>query len=214
VTLQRSRRRSVLTGIPLLFWAVFLASASVTQANPVTYRFVDYPADQADAGGLGIWHVSGAIVTDGTLGSLTSGNHITGGYMTVSGPYGQDTFSGGSIVTQAMDVYATTSALWEPSGGSVQFSGFDASGYEGDLYYENGLNGSIPQYMGQSNVLPGGVAWVSIDPSDLSPSGQGGAWLIASTQAVPEPTVLSLFGTALPGLAGFLFARRRRGGKK
>ena len=68
--LNRSHRRSALVAAHLLFAAVLLASVSNASGQNRTYNIVDYPANETDANGA-TDTLSGTIITDGKLGTLT-----------------------------------------------------------------------------------------------------------------------------------------------
>ena len=73
---------------------VLVAFVSTARASNLVYEIVDYPVNQIDQSS-GTDTVSGTIVTDGSLGSITVAD-IVGGSLTLSGSGGS--FSAASIV--------------------------------------------------------------------------------------------------------------------
>ena len=87
---SRPHRCTAFVATHLLFSAVILASVSAARADniiPITYNIVNYPVDQSDCENPGTDLLSGTIITDGNLGTLT-GSDIVGGTLTIVSPAG------------------------------------------------------------------------------------------------------------------------------
>jgi hypothetical protein len=189
---------------------IFLVGASLAQADPtITYGFVDYPDYQPDTGfssvptGRGNWHVSGTIVTDGTLGTLTAGN-IEGGSVVLTGPDESFAFP---VVIPASDpefrLDATDSTLSVPPETIVYIG--DGTGPTGWLQYEN--EAIAPDIQGGRIVSGVYHCFYFWNPAIPGTAADPSSWVIATV--VPEPATLTLLISAVLGLASAVYLRRR-----
>jgi hypothetical protein len=211
------------------FWvvAVALAFANVTKAD-TTYYFQDYPPYE---GGCTI---AGSIVTDGVTGPLSSADVISES-LWVSYP-GETIFPQSPqvyVLFPAVGLVATqTELLLEPGPpysrqvyqiySAATFTGVDYFSWVSYSVTVPGFDGGPESYefsggAGSSFPPDAGQEWDTFydptqppDPSEvLSLMLDASGNMIIAT-AVPEPSTLTLLFSALLGLAGAFYLRRRR----
>ena len=227
------RCRFALVAVPLMFAIVVLASVSAARAN-ITYNIVDYPGNvNNDSPNLGTNVLSGTIVTDGVLGTITSSD-IVGGSWTLSNstagislttpiiPEQSSSTGNGNLFANNNTLVATSDSLFLPQGGFFAISKGD-SFYSTNpvLNYENAVGGyedafdawtpynndaTNQHYLYFANGSYSDYGFYSGAGSILSTS-----WTIANGGTpTPEPTSLTLLISALLGLVGSVYLRRRR----
>ena len=133
----RSHRPPVLAAAYLMLSAVLLASVSNAGANDITYKIVDYPANEADAFS-GTDTISGTIITDGTIGLLSVANIISGD-LSFTDPEG-DLFTGPASFGDTVGLQATpTQLVLDPGIDSIfSISNFSINtGAAAQVVYEN-----------------------------------------------------------------------------
>ena len=201
-----SRRRSALAVASLLFSVLLVGAASNAGASYITYNIVDYPTNETDGPLVDL--ISGTIITDGTIGPLSSAN-IVGGTFSFTDSEG-DLITGPATFVDPIDLQATPTQLLlcpgvdscfgisaseanPPWGVGVTYENFPGDG----LYY-----GGIYPIGGAIVLYPFMSAPVSADPGSI---GANSDWVIA---AVPEPTSRALLCSALLGL-GVAYLRWR-----
>jgi len=158
---------------------------------------------------VGAGSVTGTITTDGTTGTLSSGN-ITAWDLKLSD--GSNTFVLQPSVTSTALIFgnqtsATATGLFFNFGGtglqSLIFEGSNVASGQSDAILCFGTTGSCFAGVGAGITLTGG-------PLTNEFTAQSG--LVEIGQAVPLPTALPLFATGLGGL-GLLGWRRKRKAK-
>ena len=217
-----SPKRSAVCSIQLLFAAVLLTSVSTARAENITYNLVDYPADEADGINGGTDTISGTIITDGTLGYLTTNgpvSQIIGGSLTFAAPgvttEGQLAFDYETVYTPGSALYATPTQLIVGMATVLTLEYQTTSGpgtdsyltYNADSYYyagriETGGSGLLASFFASPPV---NIVTASY-PYQWNNSVNINGWVIAT--AVPEPGTLALLCSGLLGLA-VVYLRRR-----
>ena len=211
--------RSALATAHLMLSLVLLASISDAGASTLTYNIVNYPAYQADQYASGTDTMSGTIVTDGSMGSLSSID-IRGGTMTFTSP-GKSysgTFNNIGFNAGHPLLYATPTQLLMPTGysfGIVYYNTAAKPEYFVGLSYTNDVPVSYPYfYYGEAQQLANGVTPYAAFSNHSNSAGlllgstaTSNPWVIATV--APEPPIFTLLGSALLGL-GFVYLRRRR----
>jgi hypothetical protein len=187
---------SALVTAHLLFLAAFLATISTALATNITYNFVNYPVNQADA------------INPGTVTISGTNTHLVGGSISYF-------MSGGSATGVPFDkaeggiLYATSTELTCPTGFGTAF------------FYDPGPSYPVVELAydrySTPNLYYGGIEFpmgtmisefYSSGPTSVSGSiGANDPWIIAT--AVPEPGVLILLGSAMLGLGWVRLVRRR-----
>jgi hypothetical protein len=204
-----------------------LGCASSLQAASLSYRFLSDPDFQQDCNQNGTWYVSGEIITDGTLGDLSSSN-IVGGYVVLSCSADQPTYTG-SITPQSLTygafyysdrghIHATSLALTIPYGTAKTFISPEIWGgtYAPVLRYNNGATSAGNyEYAGGCGLLVGSnLLWDSQGPLTDEPfdAAAGRDWTIAVVRPIPEPSTFTLLSIAALGLPAYAWRKRRHAG--
>jgi hypothetical protein len=212
---SRYRSRYARIAALLSFAAVLLVSASSTRADIVTYSINDYPDSQAwlNPNGPAVAHVSGSITVD------------TGGVPLNTNP----------LAIPISDIAAANFEIQTPdatytgtvASGSISLGGLQATASSLFLtptnpyswFYLSLATGTSLQYSdGTANAIydaavqPFSFLFIASDiPAVPSvPSGAIGGNPMVIATAVPEPASLTLLISALLGLAGTFYLRRRR----
>jgi MYXO-CTERM domain-containing protein len=200
--------------VAVIFAAFLLASLSATRADqvPITYTIVDEGA--ASQGG---WSIDGTVTTDGALGQLTQMDFVTATLTLTNPSVGSYTATDAqfSLLNGESYVLATAGALIF-SWGTGSWDGCAVSDATGTVdvvwedSYGNGAFGASANsnlawldYWNADGLL--NTSTTSTIPPNL-PFGQ--PWVIGTT--VPEPASPTLLVSALLGLAGAFYLRRRR----
>ena len=116
---RKAEAKDVRHGVAcLLFSFVLLACVSNAGASNISYNIVDYPANEADAFS-GTDTISGTIITDGTIGPLSTAD-IIGGSFSFTGAYGN--LSGPAWFGNPVGLQATPTQLLLDPGAESSFS--------------------------------------------------------------------------------------------
>ena len=184
-------------------------SCGTARAN-TTYNFVDYPLLENG------WTMSGQITTDGYTGTISSSdsnvNHLLSIWWEATNPNSPySPITGFGSVT---DDFSGTMQV-NPSNITLDnmliiVQGHDISGATWDLdSVVIPMEGGTYECSEVQN--PSKEAWYYYSGGDPGTGLDGnGNWVIATAAPVPEPGTLTLLATAVLGLGGYLFARRRR----
>jgi hypothetical protein len=169
--------------------SAFIFAFPTQVAADTVYNLVDYPADQNG------YTLSGYIVTDGKIGTLSSSNIKSWSFSINNGIYPPFSYNGGNGVKEFeySSVIATTTQILLPSAATdppsyIQLEvPFSSIVLEWDNYTPD------PLYLCQVGLSPsegGGVidAWWKWNPQ----MGGTNPWVIAQTSDVPEPHTLVL----------------------
>ncbi len=196
--------RFVVVAAHLLFAAVLAASSA--RADTIVYDFVDHP--DLEAG----YSLSGTITTDGATGSLIASDIESWGF-TISRdgvPQYTDTIAtpGSSFTLNGSNLVASTAQLlfYNQVAGAGGLVFWPPSGNPAPLCYINSTLDGIPaiNLQGADPLIPFGLDWFTY--TTTIPVGDA---LVIAT-AVPEPASLTLLVSALLGLVGAFYLRRRR----
>ncbi len=205
---------------------VLLSVSTFASGADMTYNLVDYPADET-----GTWagqcSLSGSIVTDGMVGTLSYTDVVSWSYtITNSGGYsgacqGVSAYNpsdpdpgyingwGGITATPTQLILGTNGILWlredGPLGGTLDYN------YEwpepsggmsgGSIYQGTSTPSDWPPSGDPAHALFG---WQSVDP----PMFDGTPLVIAQT--APEPSTIALLSAGAIGLVGYAWRRRRK----
>lgn len=186
-----------LVAIAFLLLAGMVGKAS---AGSITYNLVDMPAYQNG------YTLSGAITTDGTIGSLAASNITSWSVTLTNASFSYSFYSDpGSFVDLEPDVVATADDIYLPSVyGEINSLGlYDANSdmlIWGVYNYIAGIMGYYETTIAALNSPPWNNNAVPVN---------GSSWVIATASVVPEPSTLILLGIAAVGLAG-RFRRKAR----
>ena len=177
--------------------ALLLARVSNAGAQDITYNIVDYPTNEADGWGCGTDTISGTIITDGTIGPLSTAN-IVGGSFSFVGANGS--LSGPAWFSGTVGLEATPTQLILDPGSDSSFSIGTAellatsNSLGADAVYENYVRDG--QYYGSLVADNEGFQTVlgyfdsAPVPTEQGSIGESSSWVIAT---VPEPDSLFAF---------------------
>ena len=158
----------------------------MTRADLI-YNIQNYPSDQSGH------TLSGTITTDGTIGTLTSGN-IVSWVVTLDGTESfRSTDSGAITGVESLDATSTNLTLSNSNFASVLNLGVSISNVEADeVFWRNSSLSSQLLYLAKYNSAQ---IWSTTTPS----LGGSEPWLIAVAQSstVPEPSSLPIAGSAI-----------------
>jgi hypothetical protein len=226
---EETKSRSIIVVVPLLFAAVLLASVSNARANSITYTIT--PITEPD------WVVVNAETLTGSITFSASAGSVLGTYsdwsalpavtasISITSPLGSFYASGTQVVLQTTgydtDPYLTlTSTACSISGATLWFQSDSINGdpYDGYVMLGEVLSGyqgldwsfNAAWFVGPSD---GGISVLNAKPKDftiISTAAEPPPTTFATAQTVPEPASLTLLLSALLGLAGAFYLRRRR----
>ena len=230
------RRHSALVVTRLLFPAVLLACVSTAWAGDITYNIVDYPIPITNGGSGPVdIDISGSLTTDGSFGFITTEDIIASSlFMEGNGGTATVTSQGSSP-----PLFATSDELMLPAGSGLSFTGNNTI-YNNPQQPRLGgtdtvcglvISGSgdgTANYIGLLQVIwsdggPGHyIVTDEVDGNEQELPGSEVApmvpWVIATAsgaaqppEPLPEPTCLTLLGTALLGVVAFYLRRRYTG---
>jgi hypothetical protein len=204
-----SQCRSIFTAILAAALAFFATPARAD----VTYNFVDYTPYMSPEFGLSpITSMNGQITTTG-IGPWGTGS-ISGSFILMAGgtqyscsfsPSNSDSYM---QLTGVSGLHSEGSDLVLPPGGYLELNTNPAIGSPEDvvgLQYENDEEQCIYALVHTSYFTGIAQSYCYAPTSAILADGS----LVIAT-AAPEPTSLTLFGTAVLGLVGYLFVRRQR----
>jgi hypothetical protein len=205
----------------LSFAAVLLACVTTAGAQDRTYTIVDYPVNEQDTVNPGQDMISGTIITDGSLGTLSASN-VVGGNLTIACPAGTVTDPLAEALPNSFTFAfsATQSELLLPDGYGILLIYSTATAeedFEPNAYLNYGRFGPTDSFFvgGYQVETPQGTITALAQFVNVPPVPGPGSiaandpWVIATAQSVPEPSTITLLGSALFGL-GFVYLRRRR----
>ena len=181
--------RRILAALGVLTLA-FLAGGISVRAGDVTYNMVNDPVDQNG------YELSGTIVTDGTIGALTSSDVVSWQF-TITGPGGPFSNSGiGASPGNVIEGLAATTS------GDLTTTGEVLLGLLSDAAVNWRPVGH--NYFG---IVANAPLWNDFPPTGFSAEG---AWTIATAAAaVPEPSSVVLAGMACASAIAYGLARKR-----
>ena len=196
---------------------------AIARADDITYNIVDYPANESDQTSAGTDTISGTIITDGTIGPLSTAN-IIGGTFSFTGPYG--TLTGPVTVFDPIGLQATpTQLLLSPGSdshvdisttesnlpttyppavqGLLGMADVEYQNYPGDSTY----GGSVAADLPPPSLWFGALFRSSPVPTTPGSIGANSSWVVAT---VPEPSTFVLFCIGAVCLAAHAWRRKRR----
>ena len=225
-TFVRAKNDAKVAAMSAAVAVVLLSVSTLAIGANTTYNLVDYPADET-----GTWagqcSLSGSIVTDGMVGTLSYTDVVSWSYtITNSSGYsgacrGVGTYNpsdpnpgyingwGGITATPTQLILGTSGILWlredGPQGGTLDYN------YEwpepsggmsgGSIYQGTSAPSDWPPSGDPAHALFG---WQSVDP----PMFDGTPLVIAQT--APEPSTIAILGVGAIGLVGYAWRRRRK----
>jgi hypothetical protein len=188
----QSNSRCTLVAV-LVFVAVSFLSVTPLWADNITYNLVSYPAYQNG------YDLEGSITTDGTIGTIESFRQLS---FQLTEPFTASTVAGDHQLNLDGTLEATATQLILLVNSQLFLL---SDGDTGEIVYSN-FGPNISEYSAQYG---GTSIWFEVGSSYLPPAfTPDQPWVIAT--AVPEPTSLTLLGTALLGLGVASCVRRRR----
>ncbi len=215
---------------------IVLALGQTARAGNIKYNIVNYPLSQSDTLLGGTVRLSGTLITNGTIGELSSSDVIGGSLTYVDGaanvhvlPFSSATdpydFTFGDVSFHVPFLVATANKLSIPlgGGGTIEFGGprgvplpYAVLQYSNDEPEDAGLVTYFGEYFPIETLSsPGDSSFSGSAVHDNPNAGAGSifgsnSWVIANGgTAVPEPSSFLLAATS--GVAFFLlFTRRAR----
>ena len=188
----------------------FVVLVSLAQANPITYTlWTSLPFRSPLLPELpGTWDLSATLTTDGLTGEVLSSSDIVSGSLTLSGPYG--TFT--EAISNISGLTADSTGLWAIN--TQPWPAYIATPDMVVFWSSTSYYDVPPSYSGRVSppLTASQVGFGTVSPDWPVQDGEG-IWLVATVSEVPEPASIMLLVTALLGLVGFTFVRRRRRAK-
>ncbi len=208
ITTKRHRVLA-LVAAHMLFAAV-LAFVSTARAEDITYNINNYPLSQSDMVHVGTDTVSGWITTDGSIGTLTDADIISYGFR-IDYPGGYVSQGGGTNATSYLEnVQATPTELLCPT--PLENAWLALGLGDGDMTLQWGLGkeywGKVQTYNSEAQQW-NTIAEFSDTGGETAPGYICANEPMIIATAVPEPGTLTLLVSALLGLAGAGYLRRR-----
>ena len=156
----------------------------------------------------GTWDLSATLTTDGLTGEVLSSSDIVSGSLTLSGPYG--TFT--EAISNISGLTADSTGLWAIN--TQPWPAYIATPDMVVFWSSTSYYDVPPSYSGRVSppLTASQVGFGTVSPDWPVQDGEG-IWLVATVSEVPEPASIMLLVTALLGLVGFTFVRRRRRAK-
>jgi len=173
----------------------------------ITYDIQNYPAYQVDyTNGSSEHTLSGTIMTNGTIGTLSS-TDILSWTVTFDGTETIKSTDPGAIASVSGPVYSSIGNITVGTGASLDFSESFPGGGGGLLGYSNGYSSGFDYIARFSLTSSEGILWLT-PTTNLG----GNPWVVAAVQTtiVPEPSTLTIAGVASVCGIAYGLARKRK----